>query len=559
LIQQVSGLLTLQSATRNKENNMDGSSSSSVEMQEPIKRTFSVRRDAVISRKKDQPVPQVGSRDDFDSAIKMLGHDQVEKFHDKLARVNDEWKAELDKLEKVLGTDAFQELLRTLDKETVPELVDLRDRAYALKEILASRPIQNVLHSKVKRMDKWDASSRAVLNVVRSQQQGENVMSARKQSAIYYSWSVASAARASAFVASMYSASKALTAVSVTCTAAVPLLAIFHTVTMVRDLYRTEDSFYKERAKAYANMDQALMFMKNIGNPSLADAGGVLKKFNEDDFVAAVEQVWSQRREATGAYDAKAKLYQVRLVADHIVRAHEQCGVDITRKMRKTDAALLLEYFSEQEVSGCREQLRQYLNAQVLIDRKAKANAALNLSRMPLVQRLICESKSDAPRECPLFFALQCREELKPIRGRLDVDQTVEKMDDPDDIIITLSDSDDIDSDSDAANDYGKDAALVINIEDKLKGASGADSDSDPKVSTEDSMSETTGAAPIFTPRRRGRMVQRIFDREAARRDNLMGEFESALTNKVNGDDDVLSSLANSSADADQGHMNDRY
>ncbi|MDO8301235.1 hypothetical protein, partial [Lacisediminimonas sp.] len=239
-MQAVSGILTLQSATRNKENNMDASSSSSadVETQRRVNRSYSVRRNTVVSRTEPEAAPQVASRVDFDSAISMLGQDQVEKFHDNLAWVSDEWNAELEKLEKVLGTDAFKELLQTLDRATSPELVDLRDRAYALKEILASRPFQNRLHSKVERMDKWDAHSRAVLDLVRPQQQGDNLMSARKQSAIYYAWSIASAARAAAFVASMYSANKVLTALSITCTAAVPLLAIFHTVTMIRDLYR---------------------------------------------------------------------------------------------------------------------------------------------------------------------------------------------------------------------------------------------------------------------------------------------------------------------------------
>ncbi|MDO8299303.1 hypothetical protein, partial [Lacisediminimonas sp.] len=311
------------------------------------------------------------------------------------------------------------------------------------------------------------------------------------------------------------------------------------------------------------NSQKHIRLAKSLYEELMAD--GFFNKFNEDDFVAAVDQVWSQRREATGTYPAKAKLYQVRLVADHILGAREQCGVDITRKMRRTDAALLREYFSEDEVSGLGEQLRLYLNAQVLIDRKARANAALNLSRMPLVQRLIRESKSDDPGESRLFSALKCGDDIKPILDRLDVDPAIENVDDPDDIIITLSDSDDFESDSDVDNGFGRDATLVINIEGMLNGKSGGvsdDSDTDTRISSEDSTSNSASAAPIFTPRKRGRLVQRIFDKEALRRDKLMGEFENALTNRGNGGDDVpdvLSSLANSSADADQSHMDDRY
>lgn len=948
---------------------MDGSSSSSAEMQRTAKRSYTIRRGNVISEVKPQDPPPVKTRNNFASAIDMLGEDQVEKFHDKLAWVSGEWQAELDKLEKMLGTDEFKTLLQKLDKETAPELVDFRDRAYALKEMLASRPVQNVLHSKVKRMDQWDANSRAVLDVVRPQQQGTNLMSARKQAAIYYAWSIASAARAAAFVASMYSASKALTVLSVSCTAAVPLLAIFHTVTMIRDLYRTEESFYNERAKAYANMDKALMFMNNIGNPSLEDAGGVLRfldackkipelsptakleadktyyaamreryflpinllasaiaqilnslgasrvggatlfglsglaymgqaycdwkqgdaekhkaedlriyaqkwmenidsellkkwraedpenesacavllhhmermsgqqglevaggivrevkaganmlnaagsltvaatqllnfvykpsaanvvgtsisgvstsymaftatkmyrrgdalvdskrrreeaglveavfdpkqvtgmmgarnqpvilqvpagvydeqtgfqtarrevspstnehlavgvlarrlalltdpnqalpadhgqllnviqhawkmpviemwamlmvargiqdgqrrldflgnrlaplfktdyplmadtqraaplpaevlvdqaikhvsdlksfrpdiyesgskntisdkhlllgqrlhhelvnagffqKFNEDDFVAAINQVWAQRKQASGAHDAKARLYQARLVAVYIERRREQCGIDITKKMRQTDAAILHEHFSAQEVRDFREQLRLYLNAQVLNDPKARATAGLKLSSMPVVQRLIRESRLDSTRDSPLFSALECRHDIKPILGRLDIDPTIEHADDPDDIIITLSSSDsDSESSSDSESGDGEITDHVVNMEALVKArlaSVGDDSDTDPIISSEDSTSDGSVAPPVLTPRKRGRLVERVFNKEALNRNKLMDQLENALNNRKKGDDDlpdIISELAES--DADQSHMEDRY
>ena len=929
---------------------MDGSSSSSVEAP---KRSYSIRQGAAISRVKQQVPPKVATRNEFDPAFHMFGQNQVEKFHQKLIWVTDQWQAELKKLEQVIGSEEFTKLLQVLDGETSPELVDLRDRAYALKEILASRPMQDVLHSKVKRMSTWDATSRSILDTVRPHQQSDNLMSARKQSAIYYTWAITSAARASTFVASMYATSKVLTGLSVTCTAAVPLLAIFHTVTMIRDVYRTEESFYKERANAYAAMDQALGFMKNIDSPSLEDAGGALrfldackkipelsqtaeleadktyyaamreryflpvnllssavaqilnslraspiggtvlfglsglaylgqaycdwkqgdaekqkaedlrvfaqqwidslndeqlktwraedpenvllcdvlshhmerilgqqglevaggiareikaganlisgggsmavaatlqllprlkpapanivgtfistvsttymtftatkmyrrgdaivdskhrredarlleamlnqedinemmadrnrqlvlrvpvgiydehagfpimgrevspatnehlavgviarklaritdpkrpqpenwslisvlqygwkmpvielwamtmiangmqddqrrleflrhrlaplfktdyplkndiqraaplpapvlvdqaidalpmrqargqgkganakkaespeslyraltkegffKKFNEDDFVVAVNEVWSQRRERAGASDAKTKLSQVKSVADHILELREQSAVDITKKMRDSDAAKLSSTFADHEVRAFREQLRLYLNAQIQSDLKGRASAALSLSRMPLVQRLILDSRPTAP-EGTLLSRLECSDDLQPILACLDIDRAVENDDDSDDI-ITLSDSDESESDDDAGNDRGNangNGDTVIDVGRIMKAQPG-DSNTDSKVSTEDSDSDGSGTEPVFTPRRRGRLVERIFTKQAHRREKLMAAFENVVkkTEKVDS-----AEWEGRVADADQSHMEDRY
>ncbi len=289
---------------------------------------------------------------------------------------------------------------------------------------------------------------------------------------------------------------------------------------------------------------------------------GFFKQFNEDDFFAAVKQVWSARTQSNTASDAKSKLYQVRLVADHIASQREDSGVIIMKKMRNADAKKLATCFSEDEVNRFREQLLLYLNTQVLCDGKAKAEATSNLSGMPLVQRLIRESTSMGQQKRSLFSTLECCDDIRPILDVLDVDRMVEKVDDSDDIIITLSDSGESDSDSDADNGNG--TTTVINIGGLIKGVSdqvGDDSGRESKDSTEGSISGDLGAAPIFTPRRRARIVQRVFDKEALRREKLMAALEHAVgrAGKVDNDvDDVLSYLAESSVDADEVDTEDK-
>lgn len=220
--------------------------------------------------------PKVKRRDDWEGAFAILTADQVKGFQDKLRWVAAEWEKEIAKAEELLGSDGFNKLLQALDKASSSEYASLREGAEDLKKMLASRPVQNVLHTKVKRMETWNDRSSAILDAFGSDQTSHDMMNGRRQSIIYYSWAVTSAARAATFIASIYTTSAAMTAVTIGCTVTVPVLAAFHTATMIRDVYRTEESFYKERAKAYEHMDRAIRFMKNMEDPSLADSRAVL-------------------------------------------------------------------------------------------------------------------------------------------------------------------------------------------------------------------------------------------------------------------------------------------
>ncbi|WP_151447402.1 hypothetical protein [Lacisediminimonas profundi] len=220
--------------------------------------------------------PMVKRRDDWEHAVSILTADQVKGFRDKLNWVAREWEKEIAKAEELLGSDGFNKLLQALDKASSSEYASLRESAEDLKKMLASRPVQKVLHTKVKRMETWNNRSSAILDAFRSDQTSHDMMNGRRQSIIYYSWALTSAARAATFIASIYTKSAALTNLTITCTVAVPVLAAFHTATMIRDVYRTEESFYKERAKAYENMDRAIRFMKNMEDPSPADSWAVL-------------------------------------------------------------------------------------------------------------------------------------------------------------------------------------------------------------------------------------------------------------------------------------------